>query len=56
MALSDSQKEEQGLNVFTDEKLIAQNPALSVFSRNYKGEKSHETMAKALKECDLQVW
>jgi len=56
LALSDSQKEEQGLNVFTDEKLIAQNPALSVFSKNYTGVKNHETMAKALKECDLQVW
>jgi len=53
---TDAEKKQMGLNIFTDEQLIATDPNLAILSQDYAGRRTHEAMAAALKHCDMAVW
>ena len=42
--------------VYTDEAKIDQTPELSIFSRDFKGDKTPQLMHEALQKCELLLW
>ena len=36
--------------------MIAEDPNLSIFSKNYQGEKTFEDLHEALMNCDMHIW
>lgn len=56
LALTDAEKEKQGLHIYTNEALIAENPDMEILSKNFAGVKTHQAMCETLKNCQMSIW